>query len=261
MLLTNKNAVIYGAGGQVGSAVARVFAQAGAKVFLAGQTIQKLERVAAEIRSAGGYAEFEKVNALDREAVESHMRSILENHNKIDISFNLIGLEDEQGFPLVDSHADQFLLPVHRALKSQFLTATSAVRAMALNGGGVILMLSANAAKKPYENTVGFGVACAAIEALCRQLGVESGKHGVRVVCLRSAGSPDAAGVKEVFEKHAGLLGITREEFEKQFSQRTMLRHLPTLDQVAQVAVIMASGHAAPITGAVINVTCGELAD
>ncbi len=128
-------------------------------------------------------------------------------------------------------------------------------------GKGVILMLSANAAKKPFENTGGFGVACAAIEALSRQLAVEIGKHGIRVVCLRSAGSPDAEGVAEVFEMHAGILKISKEEFTAQFAEKTMLKHLPNLNEIANVAAIMASDKATPITAAIINVTCGELAD
>ena len=65
MLLERKNAVIYGAGGSIGGAVARAFAREGAKVFLAGRTRETLEEVAEEIRSAGGAAETAEVDALD----------------------------------------------------------------------------------------------------------------------------------------------------------------------------------------------------
>ncbi len=57
MLLEGKNAVIYGGGGKVGSAVARAFAREWVKVLLAGRTLAKVEAVAEEIRSAGGVAE------------------------------------------------------------------------------------------------------------------------------------------------------------------------------------------------------------
>ncbi len=132
---------------------------------------------------------------------------------------------------------------------------------MITGGSGVILMLSANAAKKPCENTGGFGIACAAIEALSRQLAAELGRHRIRVVCLRSAGSPDAGGVSQVFNEHARLQKQSRQEFERQFVEKTMLKRLPNLNEVANVAVIMASDKAAPITAAIVNVTCGELAD
>ena len=61
MQLNNKNAVIYGAGGAVGSAVARAFANAEAKVFLTGHNIFRVEKVANEITSNGGYAEASQV--------------------------------------------------------------------------------------------------------------------------------------------------------------------------------------------------------
>jgi len=163
--------------------------------------------------------------------------------------------------PLINITSDQFLTPVQTAMKTQFITATVAANGMLKNGSGVILMLSADAAKKPYENTGGFGVACAAIEGLSRQLAAELGKYGIRVVCLRSSGSPDAEGVAEVFNKHAGLSNISREEFELQFAEKTMLKHLPALNEVANAATLMASDKASSITAAIINVTCGELAD
>ena len=70
MLLENKNAIVYGAGGSIGSAVAREFAREGARVFLAGRTLQKLEAVARDITAAGGAAEVAAVDALDDEAYQ-----------------------------------------------------------------------------------------------------------------------------------------------------------------------------------------------
>jgi 3-oxoacyl-[acyl-carrier protein] reductase len=54
MLLENKNAVIYGGGGAIGGAIARAFAQEGARVYLAGRTLTRLEEVAAAMVSAWG---------------------------------------------------------------------------------------------------------------------------------------------------------------------------------------------------------------
>jgi 3-oxoacyl-[acyl-carrier protein] reductase len=132
---------------------------------------------------------------------------------------------------------------------------------MQKQGTGVILALTANAGYKPYENVGGFGVACAAIEGFCRQMAMEAGKHGIRVVCLRSAGSPDSPGVDEVFNLQAKNAGITREAFENNFAERTMLKRLPKLSEIGNAAVLMASGKASAITAAVINITCGEIAD
>jgi 3-oxoacyl-[acyl-carrier protein] reductase len=261
MLLKNKTAVIYGGGGAVGGAVAKAFAREGANVFITGRTAAKLNKVAKEISSEGGSVETSVIDALDPKAVEFHLKEVMQRSGRIDISFNVIGIDDVQGSSLTEMEQENFFLPVNKLMNSQFITTTAAARYMTKQKSGVILALTANAAAKPYENIGGFGVACAALEGLCRQLALELGKYNIRVVCLRSAGSPDAPGVDEVFHKHAKNAGITRQEFETSFAERTMLRRLPRLNEVANAAVLMASDQASAITAAVTNITCGELAD
>jgi 3-oxoacyl-[acyl-carrier protein] reductase len=261
MLLENKNAVIYGAGGAIGGAVARAYAREGAKVFLAGRTLATLNAVANDISNAGGAVEVAQVDAINDQAVESFLGKMARNAGSIDISFNSIGLGDAQGAPLVEMAQENFALPIVTAMRTHFLTATAAARHMAKNGSGVILALTTQAARKPYPNVGGFAVACTAIEGFCRQLAVEVGPQGIRVVCLRSAGSPDSPGVDEVFNLHAENAGISREAFEAGIAERTMLKRLPKLAEVANVAVLMASDRASAITGAVANVTCGEIVD
>jgi NAD(P)-dependent dehydrogenase (short-subunit alcohol dehydrogenase family) len=73
VLLEDKNAVIYGGGGKVGGVVARAFAREGARVFLASRTLESLEEVAGQIRSAGRVADTAQVDALDERAVDEHL--------------------------------------------------------------------------------------------------------------------------------------------------------------------------------------------
>jgi 3-oxoacyl-[acyl-carrier protein] reductase len=261
MLLQNKNAVIYGAGGAIGSAVARAFAREGARVFLAGRTLETLTVVAKEISDAGGAAEAAQVDALDERAIENHLEEIISKAGSINISFNVIGLGDTQGAPLVEMKHQRFTLPIETAMRTHFLTSTAAARHMAKKNSGVILALTAQVTRKPYPNVGGFAVAGAVIEAFLRQLAFEVGPQGIRVVCLRSAGSPDTPGVAEVHRLHAQNAGVSLEEFETQIAEKTMLKRLPKLAEVADVAVLMASDRANIITGAITNVTCGEIVD
>ena len=261
MLLENKNAVIYGAGGAIGGAVARAFAHDGAKVFLAGRTLEKVNLVAREISTMGGIVETAEVDALDEQSVVKHLSEVVRNAGSIDILFNVIGLGGAQGTPLIEMSPDEFTLPIVTAMRTHFLTATAAARHMVKNGAGVILALTAQVARKPYPDSGGFGVACAAIEGLCRQLAVELGPHGIRVVCLRSSGSPDAPGVAEAIRLHAESAGVSREAFEAGIAEKTLLKRMPKLAEVANAAVLMASDRANAITGAVANVTCGEIVD
>ncbi len=261
MLLKNKNAVIYGAGGAIGSAVAEAFASEGAKVFLAGRTFHKLENVKKRIEENGGWAEIAVVDAMNVRSVEKHLDEIMTSEGRLDISFNAISITDIQGALLTDMPYDDYMLPVSNAMKSYFITGTAAARQMQKNKTGVILAITANAGHNPYEFCGGFGIACAAIEAFCRQLAAENGRHGIRVVCLRSAGSPDSPSVNEALNIHANSEGITREAFDKQFVEKTMLKRLPLLYEIANAAALMASDKASASTATVLNLTCGEIAD
>jgi 3-oxoacyl-[acyl-carrier protein] reductase len=85
MLLQDKNAVIYGGGGAIGGAVARTFAREGARVFLAGRTLSKLEAVAEDICSEGGQADTAEVDALDEKAVDEYADAVAAETGSLDI--------------------------------------------------------------------------------------------------------------------------------------------------------------------------------
>src|SRR5919112_5777554 len=118
MLLENKNAVIYGAGGSIGGAVAREFAREGARVFLLGRTREKLEAVASEITAEGGSAEVTVLDALDEQGVDEHAQAVVSQAGSIDVSFNLITRGDVQGIPLINMTTDDLLRAVVNGLRS-----------------------------------------------------------------------------------------------------------------------------------------------
>jgi len=258
MLLKDKHAVIYGAGGQIGRAVARAFARDGARVYLAGRTLPKLDALAQEISAAGGAAEVAQVDALDPQAVERHLETIVQEAGRIDVSFNAISIRgDLQGTPLIDMPSEDFVLPILTGVKTHFLTATAAARHMVRQRCGVILTLSSSASvlsgrDRRYHWTGGFGTACAAIEALSRSLAGELGPQGIRVVCLR----PDA--IPETWRAPADA-DLTK--VRTYMENGTALGRLPTLDEVAQAAVFVASDRAGAMTGAIANLTCGSIMD
>src|SRR5882672_7233274 len=103
-MLKNKVAVIYGAGGAIGGAVARAFAREGAMLFLTGRLRAPVEAVAKAIVSAGGSAEAAEVDALDERAVDQHLQSVIDETGRVDVSFNAVGIPDTNivGVPLVE---------------------------------------------------------------------------------------------------------------------------------------------------------------
>src|SRR5215472_765063 len=128
MLLQDKVAVIYGAAG----AVARAFAQQGARLFLTGHQLAPVEVVAKDIVAAGGSAEAAQVDALDEHAIDQHLQAVVDTAGRVDISFNAVGIPDATilGVPLVELDLERFSLPIAAYTRSYFLTARLAARRM-----------------------------------------------------------------------------------------------------------------------------------
>ena len=145
-MLKDKVAVIYGAGGAIGAAVAHAFASEGAKLFLTGHKVTPIEGVAKEIVSAGGSAEAAEVDALDEQGVDKHLGSVIDHAGRVDISFNAVGIPDTKilGVPLIELDVEQFSLPITTYTRTYFLTARLAARYMVPNKSGVIMRVTAS---------------------------------------------------------------------------------------------------------------------
>ena len=262
-MLKNKVAVIYGAGGSIGGAVARAFASEGAKVFLTGLHAASVEAVAKDIVSAGGSAEAAEVDALDEQAVDKHLQSVIDKAGRVDISFNAVGVPNAKilGVSLVELDVEQFSLPIAEYARSYFLTARLAARRMVPNKSGVIMTVTAIPARTGTPLNGGYGPALAAKEALTRDLSAELAPQGIRVVGLRPHGMPETSMIKELFEIKAKASGMTWEQFQNYLANWGHPRRVMTLEEMANVAVFMASDKASGMTGTTVNLTMGSLDD
>ena len=249
MLLENKVATIYGAGGSIGSAVARAFAREGATVFLAGRTQASLDKVANEIQSNSGAAQAAILDALDEQAVNKYVDEIVKQAGQIDISFNLISIGDVQK-PLMEISVDDFMQPIMNAMLTHFLTSRAAARHMVKRGSGVILAFGGGG-PQTLPGLGGFKVALDAIEGLRRQWAVELGKQGVRVVTIKTGGITDA-----IPQDFPG-----RDEIVASIEQAALLNRTATLADVGNVAAFVASDQARTITSTEINISSGAIVD
>jgi NAD(P)-dependent dehydrogenase (short-subunit alcohol dehydrogenase family) len=259
MLLEGKTAVIYGAGGAIGGAVARAFAREGARLFLTGRDGSKLDAVANEI---GGVAETARVDALDPKAVEEHLDVVVERAGGVDVSFNAIGpgpAPDRR--PLTELSGDAFARPIAFYTNSNFITATAAARRMSGRGSGVVVTLTAVPGRLPAGRIGGTAPAWAAVEAFSRSLALELGPAGVRVVCLRCHAIPETPLIEANFASAAAAAGVTAAEFQARLEQGTLLKRLPTLAEVADTAAFIASDRAGAMTATVVNLSAGGIAD
>jgi NAD(P)-dependent dehydrogenase (short-subunit alcohol dehydrogenase family) len=261
MMLENKHAVIYGAGGSIGGAVAREFAREGARLFVTGRTREKLEALASEITAEGGSAEVAVLNALDEQAVEEHAQAVVSQAGSIDVSFNLITRADVQTIPLVEMKTEDFVQPVINGITSNFVTARAAARHMIEQGSGVILALDSGSANgSPMMG--GTGPADGATDAFIRNLAAEIGPQGVRVLGIWTAGLPETMSAEKLAPYTGGqqMDEAAIQGLIENLDGMRMTRRSPTLAEVAGTAAFLASDKAGAITGAFVNVTSGMFA-
>jgi len=239
MTLAGKHAVVYGAG-VIGSAVARAFAREGAKVHLAGRNRATLQPLAEEIG-----ADTAEVDVTDPASVDAFADAL----ERIDISFNAVGADDVQGTPLADMDVEDFMQPIVKLARSQFLTAKAAARKM--TDGGVILFFGGSGEPLRDYSIGGFQIALEAVEALRRQLASELGGRGIRTVSIRTGGIIDSI--------PAGFEG--GEALAEGLESMTLTGRGARLEDLGDVAAFVASDQARTMTAATVNISAGALID
>jgi NAD(P)-dependent dehydrogenase (short-subunit alcohol dehydrogenase family) len=263
-ILQGKHAIIFGAGGSIGAAVAREFAAEGARVFLAGRTKASLEAVAGQIRAAGGEAQTAVVDALDDNAVNRYLDDVAKQAGKIDILVDLTGplvSEYGNGKAAVELTLDEFMAPLTTIVRSHFITARAAARHMIQQKSGVIIFVTGSPARPHVPGATAIGAAFSAIENLTGNLAFEVSPLGVRVVCLRTVANVDSRPIQETMEFVAARMNITKEQAIGQVALSNFLKVPATVKDTANAAVLIASDRARMMTGTVVNASAGAALD
>ena len=262
-ILKTKVAVVFAASGEIAAAVARSFAQKGAKVYLTARNLAKVQALADEIIAKGGQAEAGKVDALNEPEIEAYLQQVVEKNGSLDIVFNGIGSyykDAGSGTPTTIASFEQFLNPLQRICGSQFLTSRVAARHMIATGSqGTILLFNASMARTKTPNMAGFAAACAAIEGLTRVLAAEFGKHGIKAICLCSGAIYDSHKIQGMITDFSAQLGITREEMTANYKRHDLLATSPTLKQVAEAASFLVSENGAIFNSHIVDVDGGKV--
>jgi NAD(P)-dependent dehydrogenase (short-subunit alcohol dehydrogenase family) len=263
-ILQGKRALVFGAGGSIGTAVAREFAAEGAEVFLSGRTKSSVEAVSKAITSGGGRAHVAVVDALDDATVRDYVEEVAQQAGTIDIVFNATGplaKDYGNGKSAVELTIEEFMVPATTVLKSQFITARAAARRMVEQGSGVIIFLTGSPARGHVPGATAIGAAFGAIEALTENLAIEVGPFGVRAVCVRTVANADSRSIQQTTEFLAATINITKDQAIAQIADSNFLKRLAGVSDTARAAVLVASDNARMMTGTVVNATAGAALD
>lgn len=261
MLLTDKVAVIFGGSGAIGSSVAHVMAREGATVYLGARSQENLDRTASSVRMAGGTVDTFITDVLDEHDAVEQVTRLVQHTAGIDVVVNATGFMHEQGKRIEALSLTEFMSGITPFLSAQFNIAKAVTPHMGDKRAGVILSVVAPAASMAMPGHLGHIVGCAGAEAFMKALASELGPRNIRVLGVRSHAIIDAMSAGsytgEIFSAKAQSMGLTVEQWLGGAAQSTMIGHLPTLAQIAEVIAFLASDHANAMTATVVNVTGG----
>jgi len=262
-MLTNKVAVVFAASGEIAGAVARSFAQHGAKVYVTARNLDAVKALAREINANGGRAEAAKVDALNETDIDTFLQKVVADNGKLDVVFNGIAVDYSEmgGRPAaMEATFDQFMAPMKKIVGSQFLTSRVAAKYMIQSKTeGTILLLTAAASRSKIANLSGFSAACAAVEGMTRVMAAEWGGEGIKVTCMCSGAIMETKRISGWIESASKNYGIPVEQLVAQYKAFDILKTSPTLKQLGETAAFLASDTGVAFNSHIVDVDCGKL--
>ena len=254
-MLENKVVVISGVGPALGTTLARRCAEAGADLVLAARTAERLTEVADEVKSLGRRALAVSTDITDDEQVANLVTRSLEEYGKVDVLIN-----NAFRVPSMKPLADTTFQHIRDAIE---LTVLGALRisqgftpALAESKGSVV-NVNSMVIRHSQPKYGAYKMAKAALLAMSHSLSTELGAQGIRVNTV-APGYIWGGTLQSYFTHQAGKFGTTVEEIYNAAAAGSDLKRLPTEEEVASAILFLASDLASGITGATLDVNCGE---
>jgi len=248
--LADKVALVTGAAQGIGLACAQAFARQGASVVIADLNEEAGKGAAARLRTEGLPASFVACNVAKKADVERAVAFTVNEFGRLDVLVANAGIVHAAEF--LDIEEADFDRVIAVNLKGIFLAGQAAARQMVKQGGGgaIINMSSVNAILA-IPNQVPYVVSKGAINQLTKVMSLSLAAHGIRV---------NGIGPGTILTELARTAVLGNREAEKKILSRTPLGRMGDPDEVAQVAVFLASDEASYVTGQTIYPDGGRLA-
>ena len=256
MLLDNKVALITGSGRGIGRAMALLFAQQGASVFLSARTANELAATASAITSYGGTCGYRASDLTLEPECSTLVATVREKFGRVDILVNNAGhygpVVSVEDYPLAEFDK---VLAIH--LRAPFLLCKLLLPEMYARHSGVILNISSLSAKSAFSWGSAYAAAKAGLLGLTRVMAAEAARQGVRVNALCPGPVTETAMSKELGKTLAVKLGVSPEEQLKGFLSSLLQGRGQTALEIAQAALFLCSDLSSAMVGQSINVDGG----
>ena len=242
MRLQGKSALVTGAGRGIGAAIARRFAQQGAKVLCCDRDGEAIEQVAAQINAHGGTAVPYIADVADPIACRAQVDEAVRHFGRLHIAVNNAGISQHK--LVLDMSFDEWQRVLDVNLSGSFSTAQAAARHMVAEGGGRIVQIGSISGQRGNLAGSAYGCSKAAVMHLCKVMAVELSQFGVMINAI--APGPIETGIS--------VHGPSRKQG---YLARIPSATYGTVDAVANAALFLASDECQWTTGTVLNVDGG----
>jgi NAD(P)-dependent dehydrogenase (short-subunit alcohol dehydrogenase family) len=255
MKLLDKVAVITGGGRGIGRAISLTFAREGADVSLAARSTDMMEEVAREIRRLGRRALVNTTDITRLEQVERTVKRTLEEFSRIDILVNNSGIAGPTAY-VHEISPEEWDETFNVNLRGAFICCRAVVPIMIRQGGGKIINIASMTGKRPLPMRTPYCATKMGLIGFTRSLASELGsfKINVNAIC---PGAVEGPRIERVIRNAAAAEGTTEEEVRRRFISTSPLGRMVSAEDVARLAVFLASDDSKNITGQDINVTAG----
>jgi NAD(P)-dependent dehydrogenase (short-subunit alcohol dehydrogenase family) len=254
-MLDGKVVVISGVGPALGTTLARRCAEAGADLVLAARTAERLEEVAKQVTALGGRALAVTADITDDAAVDNLVASSLEAYGRVDVLINN-AFRVPSMKPLADTSFDHIRDAIELTVLGALRMIQGFTPALAQTKGSVV-NVNSMVIRHSQPKYGAYKMAKAALLAMSQSLSTELGDKGIRVNSV-APGYIWGDTLKSYFNHQAGKYGTTVEQIYAATAAQSDLKRLPTEDEVASAILFMASDLSSGITGATLDVNCGE---
>jgi NAD(P)-dependent dehydrogenase (short-subunit alcohol dehydrogenase family) len=253
--LEGKVAIVTGASRGIGQQLVRQFARSGAKVVFCARSADPLLALQEEMKREGLDVLGHAADAADPVAVTDLVGAALKRYGRVDVLVNNVGISGPTR-KIEDTALAEWNETLAGNLTSTFLCLQAVVPAMKKQGGGSVVNIGSVTGKRPLPFRIGYATAKMGVIGLTRTAAEELGAHGIRVNCI-CPGAVEGERLDGVLAGQAQQRGTTPEQVREAFKSQSPLRALVAADDVARMALFLASDHSRHMTGQDINVSAG----